>query len=228
MSDELARQAAARRGAVARRLDAVRALLATLSDEPWIWAVSWSERGNQLSQWRAYAGGIGGFSVGVPVGHLRRMAAWQRFVLVPCIYREDVQRRIAAEVVARQVEALSARGRRGDDDAETRRFAEDLLFLGATMKHRGFEEEREWRSILRMPRDAGYVPSPGFHATPYGLASWVPFWLRAGANDRLRGLVVVAGPTEDVEGIVASTRALLADAPGIEGEVLASGIPLRR
>lgn len=229
MSDELGRHAAARRGALARRLDAVRDTLAALSDEPWIWALSWSERGNQLSQWRAYAGGVGGFSVGVPVAHLLRMAAWQRFALVPCVYRGDLQRRIASEVVARHVETLAARGREASGDAAAvRRFAGDLLFVGATMKHPGFEEEREWRLILRASGDGGYMPSPSFHATPYGLASWVPFWLRAGPSDRLRGLQVVAGPTEDVEGILAGTRALLAQAQGVEGEVIASGIPLRR
>jgi hypothetical protein len=224
MTAELERHAA--RGA-RRALLAARDALQSLSDEPWIWAVSWSEHGNQLSQWRAYAGGVGGFSVGVPVGHLRRMAAWQGFVLMPCIYREELQRRIAQEAVARWA---AGDGRRADAH-EARRFARDLLAIGATMKHPGFVEEREWRLILRAdPPDAriAYRPRPRFHATAYGLASWVPFWLREGRSDRMRGLRIVAGPTDDVEGALASTRALLDAVPGIDGAVEASGIPLRR
>lgn len=230
MVEELARREATLAPDAADRVAAVRACLARLADEPWIWAVSWSERANQLSQWRAYAGGVGGCSLGIPVAHLQRMAAWQGFVLVPCVYREDLQRRIAGEVVERSVRLLRDPPEGADDDRPGR-LAQDLLFLGALMKHAGFEEEREWRLIRREPADTSgdrYRPERRFHASPYGLASWVPFWLRDGAADVLRGACIVAGPAEDPAPTVATLRALLDTLPGLEAEVRASGIPLRR
>lgn len=55
----------------------------------------------------------------------------------------------------------------------------------------------------------------------------MPFWLRAGPRDVLGDLRVVLGPAEDVEAIVAGTRSLRREMPNLDGEVEASGIPLR-
>lgn len=62
---------------------------------------------------------------------------------------------------------------------------------------------------------------------PYRLASRVPFRLRGAAADALRGLHVVIGPAENVEAIVAGNRARLRATRNLDGEVEASGIPLR-
>ena len=52
---------------------------------------SFSEKGDVLSQWRAYGGGSG-FSIGLSGPFLRTVAVSQRFWLVKCIYEEVEQR----------------------------------------------------------------------------------------------------------------------------------------
>jgi hypothetical protein len=108
---------------------------------------SFSERGDLLSQWRAYGGGSG-FSVGFRGDFLRTITDGKEFWLAKCIYDEPDQRRVMRALlddVIRENEQRDPDHRKipgGNLAAYLNRYAPML-------KHKSFEEEQEWRIISR-------------------------------------------------------------------------------
>ncbi len=80
-----------------------------------IFAVCFCEDGDLLSQWRGYAGGSCGYSIGFDPDALMQIADRNGFVLGRCIYDPGVQREIIQQAIAHCIEgeavALSS-GRR--------------------------------------------------------------------------------------------------------------------
>jgi hypothetical protein len=60
---------------------------------------SFSEAGDVLSQWRAYGGGAGGFSIGFAGSFLRAIVEREQFWLVPCVYDEGEQRALIEKLL---------------------------------------------------------------------------------------------------------------------------------
>src|SRR5215469_6623285 len=58
---------------------------------PKTFVASFSEAGDSLSQWRAYASDGNGFSIGFRDEYSSELAEWQHFRLVKCIYDEREQ-----------------------------------------------------------------------------------------------------------------------------------------
>lgn len=61
---------------------------------------SFSEVGDLLSQWRAYSGGAGGFSIGFGGEFLKAASRREDFWLVPCVYDEDDQRALVRNLLS--------------------------------------------------------------------------------------------------------------------------------
>jgi hypothetical protein len=137
------------------------------------YVTSFSEQGNLLSQWRAYSGESGGYSIGFSPDYLKTIGKhflggtwWKNFLrdepLVPCRYCDHELKEILADKMQKSVDAYI------EEAVETkRRFSSNeqtgprapaaiairhLRPLGrecAVTKDYAFHEEQEWRLVFR-------------------------------------------------------------------------------
>jgi hypothetical protein len=134
-------ESSAERSACARLLQSLQGL-----EDINIFAVCFCEDGDLLSQWKGYAGGGEGYSIGFDVDALMQIADRSGFVLGPCIYDVGVQRRIIDEAVAHCVQgdlALPSQRRWGFHGP----LADVLFRCGVFFKDMSFEDEKEWRLV---------------------------------------------------------------------------------
>jgi hypothetical protein len=210
-----------------------------------------SEEGNSLSQWRAYAP-RDGVAIGFHRGALERV---NDFVLRKCQYVQGTaptkaERSDLAEIIAELDHAIAwtsrlvqqADRRTTIGVGEMRTPVRDeaiimkntLVWLALQIKHSGFLEEREWRLIdNRSPldvyemRQAGnddrrFRPG-GFGLTPYLLATLPESWrsLPLGIAE------VIVGPGPNSTAVVASIEELLESRLRSTAPVRHCGIPYR-
>ncbi len=126
-----------------------------------------SEQGDLLSQWRAYADDGSGFSIGmdpnrlgIEIGHIP--LSWNAFpagpaggaliidretALVPIIYEKGAQEFHINAVCASFHSALKKAATEGERANARVRLQMDLYTLSLQLKKPGFFEEREWRIV---------------------------------------------------------------------------------
>jgi hypothetical protein len=208
------------------------------------YVASFSERGNLLSQWRAYGGQGVGYSIGfAPNNPLFHSAAAASFNLVRCRYEHEEQKRLARALVSTFVEEYWSS--LTDKDAETpdsiRAFFRQYqwrfilaLFISAC-KHNAFSDEREWRLVSQHP---DYLADKGrirFRPGRFGVVPYFPIPLHQDdLKPRLDSITI--GPAFNEE---ASRKALdvlaithldkdYVDAQGRKvPQIIASAIPYR-
>jgi Protein of unknown function (DUF2971) len=186
---------------------------------PNVFAVSFSEGRDLLSQWRGHATGASGpFCIGLPSAMLReRVDAGEGLVWIlrKCIYSRD-----------EQAELIEARIRRGLDlaanaevlprDKTPEDFGWNHIF-GAVMevapvcKHPAFAEEREWR-LLFGPVSGKKVETVHFVERRHTLAPYIEFQLAEG--DVLDHTQWIAGPGPQQE-LANSALEMVAQAAGM-------------
>jgi hypothetical protein len=111
-----------------------------------IFAVCFCEEGDSLSQWRGYAGGHQGYSIGFASPALAQAASCKHFNLKKCIYDSDIQLSIvnqAIEYCIQEELAIPSRTQWGFHGP----LAEILFRCGAFFKDPSFRDENEWRLI---------------------------------------------------------------------------------
>lgn len=148
---------------------------------------SFSEVGDQLSQWRGYAGDSTGVSLGLDLRHLRPPSAVHTTVVfAPCVYDRAEKEHLLGAILDHCRERLEAAWNstvtsglknidRSNPNAVWDHIHEhsqeistsvgeahtnlqwDLLRLAPLLKNESFSEEREWR--LTLPREAIKLPS---------------------------------------------------------------------
>jgi hypothetical protein len=142
-----------------------------------IFVASFSESRDLLSQWRGYATGSSGVSLGSDLRELRPQRPL--VVFAPCIYDNDEKRKLLKEIVNGLFEVLiqsvslaySAAEQHNsmtfdkwyESDPDITEMLKqidrrkmlatyDLLRVAALMKHSSFSEEREWRLVIPLLR----------------------------------------------------------------------------
>jgi hypothetical protein len=202
-----------------------------------VYVCSFSEEGDDLSQWRAY-GGIGGFSVGFSAEFLRNVTTPNGFLLTRCLYIDAEQREAMRGVItdildhARYigesqmalathsgdgqgsdsgrtlVQLTLARWRKTKVDASLNQYAPFL-------KHGAFSAEKEWRIIVgpHDPQDEHFdLRAGGSVLIPYYK---VPLNTE---SEPFRIEEIVVGPTPHKEQAVRSVLKLL-EKYGVKGEL---------
>jgi hypothetical protein len=195
-----------------------------------MFAASFSEVGDLLSQWRAYGDFGGGYAVGIRAAELDLSGRLRGVAFRPVVY--DRQAQMAA------VETGLARFCDEDEHpeggaAEQRSAAQLLAWLtvqASFFKHSSFAEEREWRAVavLDQAADPGAV---NFRATGGVIVPYLDLDMRAARGEqpgRIPLGKIVCGPTLQPDlSRRAVAMALLAH--GHEGcGVQVSKVPLRR
>lgn len=108
--------------------------------------VSFSEKSDSLSQWRAYAGNAG-FAIGLRGEHLAALSVEQHAYLAPCIYDIARQRAVARALLEEVIDQNLSPERLNLQPGGN--LSAYLLRFAPLFKHHAFAEEREWRVITR-------------------------------------------------------------------------------
>jgi len=118
---------------------------------------SLTEHRDLLSQWRAYAGGIAGFSIGLNTTCIEAQASQQGFTLVQCEYNERRQRELVEQIVVESLEQDFNTTPSRVDPTRPRTiialpvggdFAMRFAQLAPVIKSPAFHEESEWRHTV--------------------------------------------------------------------------------
>ncbi|MDX6464193.1 MAG: hypothetical protein QOE55_7890 [Acidobacteriaceae bacterium] len=210
--------------------------------EPY-YIASFSERGNLLSQWRAYAGLGLGYSIGfAPTNPLFHAAGSEAFNLVKCQYKLKDQRRFARYLVLTFEEQYWATGAdKGTESGEIlrgffRRYGWHyaLALFVSTCKHSSFAAEREWRLVSQYPDRLAQLNKIRYRTGRFGIVPYFPIPLTPHPDGKPRFDSITIGPAanEDasrkaLESLV-KTRLDDAESPGkTKPQIISSKIPYR-
>jgi hypothetical protein len=142
------------------------------------YVISFSEEGNLLSQWRAYADNGAGYSFGLEAFILAQVGSELR----RCIYcnetfRKEVRKRyLAVQVEATRYVAKAQRmkqseGALASDIAGS--FALNMQALASAYKSQAFNEEQEWRIVVTKDADLGDTVGPFFRGSQRGVVPYM-------------------------------------------------------
>lgn len=199
---------------------------------------SWSEKIDDLSQWRAYGGADTGYSVNFKGSLLNELAKKQDFILAACIYDKTDQENILYSLINKNLEKNIKNEEENPPKGGHEKFmleqnggdfAYHINRYASLFKHPGFKAESEWRLISK-PLGAYQMDfRPGVST----VASHFKFSLRDIGEqlDKLSIQVesVHVGPCPEPELARSKVRFLLAKhcPPMHDPEVLLSAIPYR-
>lgn len=122
-----------------------------------IYVCSFTEEGDQLSQWRGYCPNGNGFSLGFETSHLVDQMIKYSFGLSQCVYDKNEQVIIVKKIIDKSISALKSivgDSNYIEEDAIIGTLDKILpqiigkLFIALTkLKHETFYEEKEWRFV---------------------------------------------------------------------------------
>jgi len=182
----------------ARAIESLTPNLSLTSD---LYIASFSEKEDNLGQWRAYGGGEGGYVVGFNPQGIQFGLETGHFVL-PVVYDRETQRQIMSDL-AGEAHRLYREGMEysGADPHDyivntvMPQIRESLSWIGPFFKHEAFEAEREWRVAWRFT--AGEESKLKFRQAKNLLARYLPLdFQRVGSvrSDKLPIVSVGVGP----------------------------------
>lgn len=193
---------------------------------------SFSEKGDLLSQWRAYCEERSGFSIGFGTEALKSIAKKADFFLAPCIYDPETQKELISDLIDSKLEKdFSIGGWKSHPNKprtfvalpQDHEFALKLTTLAPIIKHESFSEEKEWRLISK----AIPFQNLGFR---HGLSMVTPYFrLNINTDGKFQVIKkVIVGPTPHIDLSLNSTRALLGSKDILQNiDVEVSTIPYR-
>lgn len=168
---------------------------------------SFSERGDVLSQWRAYGGATSGFAIGFSGTALRGMSERHGW-LVPAIYDQDQQRSLVRtllqDVLAEDMKKLGDH-RAEQPDINIKNLLEYIPRYAPILKHHSFVEEYEWRIVTKplmcTSERFGYRP---------GSSMLIPYYRLPLVHEKHYGIKeIVIGPTPHPEQSLRAVTGLL-------------------
>lgn len=184
----------------------------------------YSTQRDLLSQWRNYSGARVGYSLGFET---RQMATLddRMPLLEQVIYRDDIAKsvidcllgKVEKYFVCRSFGEVEVYGISGMVRAV-------LNIIACILKHRKFEEEREYRQIYQ-PGNTKLVLNTEFRQGQFGLTPYVKIEFLE--RNRLPLRTVTVGPCQDPEAESNALKILLSRYGYENVQVLASEIPLR-
>jgi hypothetical protein len=197
---------------------------------------SFSNKCDDLSQWRSYGNGTGGsYCLGFAPSLLNRVGGSLGFSLEKVEYDESAQKALMKPVVNQLMTCVETLDLTADtllaqkgtwplrdvpaELAESvRTFAKDIRLIAPRIKNAAFASEEEWRMIRTSTEISGTIK---FRATDTGLIPYVPIEFPE-TDFSLRGVVVGPSPRQD-KNFAAAAWALGANSLGCT----TSDIPFR-
>jgi len=194
-------------------------MISSLSSRMDLYMFSLSARPDDLSQWRAYCPGSGGYSIGFSSAELAVVAAEQGFYLAPCVYDYQEQYALLGGLITFHLQEA------GEPQDIATDFARSLWAYSPILKHRSFKAEEEWRLISR-----GIDPrheQVGFHERQQTIVPHFDVRLTGAADPFSRPhFRVTIGPSRDPDGARKALNLLLLH-HGLPVSIGASSSPYR-
>ncbi|MBU1216771.1 DUF2971 domain-containing protein [bacterium] len=163
---------------------------------PQVFIGSFSESSDLLSQWRGYCPESGGICIGFNRESLERMVKASGYELKKCIYLEEEQNKIVAEVVEKSIlefpklvedrsvyvklpdreqwqkaNELNEYVSKGEGKVQADKVVSELYTsisgLAPLIKHTSFKEEVEWRIICKNPNTKTMFREANTYLVPY-------------------------------------------------------------
>jgi hypothetical protein len=169
---------------------------------------SFTELGDQLSQWRGYSDIGNGYSLGFDAAKLReRVHDINGYYLLPCIYEEEEQKQLAKEIVdcypnKDLLESARKKHKLMDDEYHfLTAFSDAVLSFAPLIKSKTFQEEKEWRLIS---------PPLSYSEAKFrqGKHSLIPYWeFDLDLENTLKEIII--GPTPEPKLSSLAVRGLL-------------------
>lgn len=129
-------------------------LITTQKEIPWdVYVTAFSEKGDQLDQWRGYCPPTGGFSIGFDKEKLRSYAKFKNLDLENCIYEPDEQTKLLTDIAKEISEVYSINDVQllrkfiSDNRSRFEKIYASLVAMAPRIKHPSFKDENEWRLI---------------------------------------------------------------------------------
>ncbi|MHA1280525.1 MAG: DUF2971 domain-containing protein [Candidatus Helarchaeota archaeon] len=131
-----------------------------------IFVSSFTENGDQLSQWRAYGNSSGTYSLGFHGQRLLEEAENQELILAKCEYDHEKQREMITSLIREHLMLKDFNTRELVESKDNPRtimrisdtyFWKNLGSLAPILKHEGFHEEKEWRIITKSAKSSKNV-----------------------------------------------------------------------
>lgn len=175
-----------------------------------------TDRPDDLSQWRAYAGGEGGYALAFDAKRLALEGVQQDAFLIKAEYKEDRQAIILDDILKWTIEFFrqGIANRRAPSEEEWIAdflpvWAEQVTAFATFLKHRSFESESEWRFVYFL-KDTD-LPKMTFLQKSSMMTRHVPLRLSVGPNGkpRLPLCGVTVGPCRHKEASKISVGDLL-------------------
>lgn len=197
------------------------------------YTVSFSSKGDDLSQWRAYCRPAG-VAIAFTGGSIYELAQAQGYRLVQCIYDYHVKQAQTEQILDRAVAQLQSI--RDENASNTPREVEkiatsamsELHLIASTFKHIAFQGEEEWRlvSTSGLPRQEKLI----YTCSPHTVIPHRSFSLEATSAGRLVGaslLGCVLGPCAEPLLNQSAIEDLLKERGFINSQVNLSFAPFR-
>ncbi len=159
---------------------------------------SFTEVGDQLSQWRGYCKIGNGYSLGFSGKELySAICQSENCYLVQCVYEEQQHKLIAKELINNApVIKIKEHPNFGKPPLGEMTFAERALFLAPIIKSKGFSEEREWRLINPGRKYTNPEKKNTNARFRHGAHSLIPYWdIDLDIKNTLREIII--GPTRE-------------------------------
>jgi len=197
--------------------------------------LSFSERGDQLSQWRAYCPSGNGYALGFgQQNSLFSSAKRHHFNLIRCEYDHREQQKLSRYLVEAFMEGTVSRksslGRASTVESRVKTFFDRykwnlaLALVMSALKHSGFEEEKEWRLVSQYPEDALYGVS--FRSGRFGVTPYFELPMATGDGPHHIDEIII-GPTSNRTVSRAALDLLLSKSNTAVGHIKVSHTPLR-
>lgn len=172
-----------------------------------VYVASFSGRRDSLSQWRGYGSPSGRYAIGFRVGQFS-----ERDVLrlpTPVVYQPEEQRARVRRVLDAALRLIAHYEELERRHAETT-VAFHLRRLMCRLKHEGFADEQEYRSVISSLGDGFDEPKIEFTPSADGLLRpWLPMLTGSREASRLPIVEVQVGHVARVKEAIFATRLLL-------------------
>lgn len=196
-------------------LRSVRSHLSQLRQDYAQFVVCFCEKADLLSMWTGYAASGGGYSIEFDGASVARLAMGSMEHFVKVAYGDELRTHplvAAFERSCARIARMTDSTARADLLGAMLTIPLDTLFV--RLKHPAFEQEREWRALIRVPSTATSTDYSAFNfrATAAGLKPFIELRMPSGAEGVPAALPitrVTIGPTLRPDDAIRAVRWLL-------------------
>ena len=219
------------RGIWGRLLEAMKKMLSAISGHVLFSVCSFTEEGDQLTQWRGYCPDGNGFSLGFETSHLIAQMGKHSLTLVKCIYKKEEQVKIIEKIIDNIIDvqvisgpeavAMGAKGVMNKITEKVTASIPDFMLAMTKLKHETFSEEKEYRFVaIHDESEPMYFREGKSMIVPYIV---VPL---ADDKESIKIDRIIVGPTPHQE-LTLKAIQLLMKSQKIECKIEASKTPYR-